>query len=67
MRVTGSGISVELPSGWEGSISRSGALAPAGYSATQITAPTVAHFANFPLPPRRADFGAEATELMEPG
>ena len=65
MQIARSGIAVDLPAGWEGAIGRAGALAPLSH--TEISAPTVAHFANFPMPAVRADFGAEAVELMEPG
>lgn len=34
---------------------------------TQATPSTVTHLANFPLPPQRADFGAEAVETMRSG
>ena len=55
------GITVELPPGWEGVIGRrstreDGSLRNA-----------VAHFASFPLPARRGDFGAGAVDLMGPG
>lgn len=63
MRVQASGISVDLPQGWEGEVGRGGALAPQGVSRR----PNVAHFANFPLPAQRADFGAEAVEQMRAG
>ena len=64
-RLSGSGLSVDLPVGWEGAIDRAGALAPQG--AHEVSQPTVGHFANFPLPAARADFGAEAVEVMRPG
>lgn len=63
MRVQASGVSVDLPSGWEGEIRRGGDLAPQGLSLR----PTVAHFANFPLPTARADFGADVVEEMRAG
>lgn len=65
MRMTGGGLGVDLPTGWEGSISGGPRLD------TQADEPavwrTVAHFANFPLPAERADFGAETTEVMRAG
>lgn len=67
VRITGSGLSVDVPPGWEGSIARAGALAPQGRDASRIQAPTVAHLANFPLPAVRADFGAEVVETMRAG
>lgn len=55
-----SGISVELPSGWEGSID--------GGGFPQLEAgsvrPTLMHLGTFPLPPQRGSFGSGATELM---
>lgn len=67
MRMTGSGLSVELPTGWEGAIGRTGGVAPQGTDASMIQPPTVAHMANFPLPQVRADFGAEVVETMRIG
>jgi hypothetical protein len=64
-RLTGAGISVELPTGWEGTIGRAAALAPQG--GVEVRQPTVGHFANVPLPSRRADVGAETVEKMRPG
>lgn len=63
MRLQSAGMSVDLPAGWEGEIGRGGEMAPQGISRR----PTVAHFANFPLPVERADFGAEAVEMMRTG
>jgi hypothetical protein len=67
MRMTGSGLSVDLPTGWEGMIGRAGGVAPQGTDASMIRPPTVAHMANFPLPSVRADFGAEVVETMRIG
>ncbi|HEX2154973.1 MAG TPA: hypothetical protein VHL52_13480 [Acidimicrobiia bacterium] len=63
MRLEAAGVTVELPVGWEGEIGGGGGLAPQGVSRR----PTVAHFANFPLPAVRADFGAEAVASMQAG
>lgn len=63
MRLEGAGLGVDLPTGWEGEIGSGGGLAPQGVSRR----PTVAHFANFGLPPDRADFGAEAVAAMRAG
>ena len=59
-QLTRSGIAVEVPDDWEGSISggdfqlqSDGALEP-----------TVMHVASFPLPPERGSFGTGAVELM---
>ncbi len=65
MQLARSGISVDVPPGWDGAIGRSGALTP--QAAADLVEPTVAHFANFPLPASRADFGADVTETMRPG
>ena len=54
------GITVELPAGWEGAI---------GHESTRDDGSVrnvVAHFASFPLPPRRGDFGGGAVDLMGP-
>lgn len=64
-RLTGSGVSVDLPSGWEGAIGRATVLETHG--GHEVSRPTVGHFANFPLPAVRADFGAEVVEVMRPG
>ena len=58
-RLSGEGITVDLPPGWEGSIGRSSELADGAIRNV------VAHFASFPLPPRRGDFGGGAVDLME--
>jgi hypothetical protein len=55
----GEGISVELPPGWEGVIGHSDELEDGAVRNV------VAHFASFPLPPRRGDFGGGAVDLME--
>lgn len=58
--LTRSGISVELPSGWEGTID--------GGGFTQLDAgsvrPTLMHLGTFPLPQQRGSFGSGATDLM---
>jgi hypothetical protein len=59
-RLSGEGISVDLPPGWEGAIGHSSELADGAVRGV------VAHFASFPLPPRRGDFGGGAVDLMEP-
>ena len=59
-RLSGEGISVDLPPGWEGAIDRSSNLKDGAVRNV------VAHFASFPLPPRRGDFGGGAVDLMEP-
>ena len=59
-RLSGEGISFDLPAGWEGAIGRSSELADGAVRNV------VAHFASFPLPPRRGDFGGGAVDLMQP-
>lgn len=56
-------MAVELPPGWEGEIGNDAALA----SSPEVRRATVSHFANFPLPAERADFGAGAVDVMGPG
>lgn len=57
-RLAGEGISVDLPSGWEGAIGRTMELEDGAVRNV------VAHFASFPLPAQRGDFGGGAVELM---
>ena len=59
--LSGEGITVELPPGWEGNIGHRSTLEDG--SVRNV----VAHFASFPLPFRRGDFGAGAVDLMGPG
>jgi hypothetical protein len=59
--LSGEGIAVELPRGWEGVIGHESTLEDG--SVRKV----VAHFASFPLPSRRGDFGAGAVDLMGPG
>ncbi|MFO7294082.1 MAG: hypothetical protein FWJ92_13780 [Actinomycetes bacterium] len=65
MRLQGGGLSVELPGGWEGEVLGGGELTTQAEGLAERR--VVAHFANFPLPAERADFGAGAVELMRPG
>ena len=58
-RLSGEGITVDLPPGWEGAIGQSRELDDGAVRNV------VAHFASFPLPPRRGDFGGGAVDLME--
>jgi hypothetical protein len=62
MRLDGRGIRTELPSGWEGQLDEGLTLLEDG-----AVRPTVAHLANFPLPPGRGDFGGGAIVVMQPG
>ena len=59
--LSGEGITVELPPGWEGVIGPESTLEDG--SVRNV----VAHFASFPLPSRRGDFGAGAVDLMGSG
>jgi hypothetical protein len=54
------GIEVTLPAGWEGVIGRSVELDDGAVRRV------VAHFASFPLPTERGDFGGGAVERMGP-
>lgn len=61
MRLVAGGVTVELPSGWEGSIE------PGGETVGGAVRPTVAHLANYPLPAARGDYGDGAVDAMKPG
>ena len=65
----GSGISIEVPTGWEGHVyTRSPFLernAPTGAAVTPSERTfAVLHVASFPLPPATGDYGGGAVELM---
>lgn len=64
MKLSGAGLSVDLPAGWEAEIS-----GPEGEARPHQGAHrrAVVHAANFPLPPDRGDFGSGAVELMSRG
>ncbi|HYI61034.1 MAG TPA: hypothetical protein VEW93_04430 [Acidimicrobiales bacterium] len=77
MKIEAHGIRAELPTGWEGRITRrtSGAARapraadegqPAGPSLGEDTGP-VLHMANFALPEGRGDFGSGAVDVMGTG
>lgn len=55
------GISVVLPPGWDGEIGHESTMEDG--SVRNV----VAHFASFPLPASRGDFGGGAVDLMGPG
>lgn len=59
-RLADSGIAVEVPVGWEGSIDGGGfrQLSSGSTEATRM------HVGSFPLPVERGSFGSGATELM---
>jgi hypothetical protein len=71
--LNGHGVSVDVPSGWDGRIFRrpehgevgaaeaSGPPAPPGATTHSVT-----HISNVPLPGRMADFGSDAVERLGP-
>lgn len=59
--VSGFGLRVTLPAGWDGRLYRRPPTAPG-----EVTTP-IFHAASFPLPPLRGDFGAGAVERMTEG
>ena len=61
--LSGPGIRLGLPRGWEGEIDDGGLRTVADGSIR----PTVVHLANFPLPPGRGDYGSGAVERMRAG
>ena len=69
-RLSGMGIDVEMPSGWDARIygRPPGELGPA-LAAGHLSAAShaVVHAGNFPLPATRGDFGSGAVELMRSG
>lgn len=62
MRLQGRGIRTDLPVGWEGQLDTGLQVLADG-----AVRPTVAHLANFPLPPGRGDFAGGAIQVMQPG
>ncbi|HXH55766.1 hypothetical protein [Iamia sp.] len=72
MKIEAHGIRAELPSGWEGRITRRRAGAATGNRrgtttmAVEDTGP-VLHMANFALPEDRGDFGSGAVDVMGSG
>jgi hypothetical protein len=62
MRFEGRRMTVDLPAGWEGQLDEGLQTLSDG-----ATRPTVAHLANFPLPPGRGDFAGGAVQVMGPG
>ena len=61
MKITGPGIAIDLPRGWEAEID--GGAGHADEDAIRVSTPRV-HMANFPLPAVRGDFGSGAVERM---
>lgn len=72
MDLVGSGVTVGLPTGWEGEIFNRSETA-ASERDTSLQSPegevarNVIHLANFALPSERGDFGSGAVELMNSG
>lgn len=62
--LSGAGIRVELPAGWEGAIDGERVGLQLADGAQRYP---VVHLANFPLPPSRGDFGSAVVESMGPG
>lgn len=59
-RIQRSGISVDVPTGWDGQIDGGGFT----QLASGAVSPTLVHISSFPLPAERGSFGSGATELM---
>lgn len=72
MRLEGQGLSIEIPLGWEGRISRRdlgqtsgpGLAIQAEATASEATTGALLQAANFELPPSTGDFGSGAVEVM---
>ncbi|MDH3426480.1 MAG: hypothetical protein OEM22_07405 [Acidimicrobiia bacterium] len=64
--LTGSGMSLNLPAGWEAEIKSASPSARNGTDDRVLgeTHHSLTHAANFPLPPDRGDFGSGAVEVM---
>jgi len=69
--LTAGGLSVSLPTGWEGEIFTRAPTVDGrslgGPSGETEVARNVVHLANFALPAERGDFGSGAVELMSSG
>lgn len=59
-RMAGSGIAVDVPVGWEGTIDGGGFE----QMSSGAIKPTLLHIGSFALPPERGSFGSGATEFM---
>lgn len=59
-RMAGSGIAVDVPVGWEGTIDGGGFE----QMSSGAIKPTLLHVGSFALPPERGSFGSGATEFM---
>jgi len=63
-RVAGSGITVEVPVGWEGRIYEKREAGPRPTGTLEHNPNAVLHVASFPLPPGTGDYGGGAVEQM---
>lgn len=65
-QMNGSGISVDVPTGWEGRIYNTEQHGPRSMAdgAAPMAANAVVHVASFPLPPGTGDYGGGAVEQM---
>jgi hypothetical protein len=63
-QLAGSGITVDVPSGWEGRIYSKRSPGPRGTAAQHSPENAVVHVASFPLPPGTGDYGGGAVEQM---
>lgn len=65
-RLSGSGLSVDVPQGWEGRVYARPAQPPglAAQSHGSMVSNAVLHLASFAMPPGTGDYGGGATELM---
>jgi hypothetical protein len=62
--LSGSGISVEVPAGWEGRIYAKHERGPRPTGTLEQSPNAVLHVASFPLPPGTGDYGGGAVEQM---
>jgi len=72
--LNGHGVSVDVPSGWDGRIFRrpehgevSASAADGPPAPPGATTHSVTHISNVPLPERMADFGSDAVDRLGPG
>ena len=63
-RLSGSGISVDVPAGWEGRIYAKHERGPRPTGTLEQNPNAVLHVASFPLPPGTGDYGGGAVEQM---
>jgi hypothetical protein len=66
-QLSGSGISVDVPTGWEGRIyahAPDGGRTTLGSTNSAMNSNAVLHVASFPLPPGTGDYGGGAVEQM---